>query len=89
MASGITLSVLDLSPVPEGQDAGQALRNSLDLARHTEVLGYRRYWMAEHHNMPGIASAATAVVLAHIAAGTRRASVWALAASCCLITLPC
>lgn len=71
MASGITLSVLDLSPVPEGQDAGQALRNSLDLARHTEVLGYRRYWMAEHHNMPGIASAATAVVLAHIAAGTR------------------
>jgi luciferase family oxidoreductase group 1 len=66
----IPLSVLDLSPVPEGSDAGQALRNSLDLARHVEKLGYQRYWMAEHHNMPGIASAATAVVLAHIAAGT-------------------
>src|ERR1700709_167617 len=66
----IPLSVLDLSPVPEGSDAGQALRNSLDLARHVETLGYRRYWMAEHHNMPGIASAATAVALAHIAAGT-------------------
>jgi luciferase family oxidoreductase group 1 len=66
----IPLSVFDLSPVPEGSDAGQALRNSLDLARHTEALGYTRYWMAEHHNMPGIASAATAVTLAHIAAGT-------------------
>ena len=66
----IPLSVLDLSPIPEGSDAGQALRNSLDLARHVEKLGYRRYWMAEHHNMPGIASAATAVALAHIAAGT-------------------
>ncbi|HEX2939871.1 MAG TPA: LLM class flavin-dependent oxidoreductase, partial [Rhodopila sp.] len=53
-----------------GSDPGQALRNSLDLARHAEALGYRRYWMAEHHNMPGIASAATAVALAHIAAGT-------------------
>ncbi|GAA0583243.1 LLM class flavin-dependent oxidoreductase [Craurococcus roseus] len=67
----VPLSVLDLSPVPEGSDAGQALRNSLDLARHAEALGYRRYWMAEHHNMPGIASAATAVALAHVAAGTR------------------
>jgi luciferase family oxidoreductase group 1 len=67
----VPLSVLDLSPVPEGSDAGQALRNSLDLARHAEALGYTRYWMAEHHNMPGIASAATAVALAHIAAGTR------------------
>jgi luciferase family oxidoreductase group 1 len=65
------LSILDLSPVPEGSDAGQALRNSLDLAQHAEALGYRRFWMAEHHNMPGIASAATAVALAHIAAGTR------------------
>lgn len=64
------LSVLDLSPVPEGSDAGQALRNSLDIARLTEALGYTRYWMAEHHNMPGIASAATAVALAHVAAGT-------------------
>ncbi len=68
----IPLSVLDLSPVPEGSDAGQALRNSLDLARHAERLGYRRFWMAEHHNMPGIASAATAVALAHVAAGTQR-----------------
>ena len=67
----VPLSVLDLSPVPEGSDAGQALRNSLDLARHAEALGFRRYWMAEHHNMPGIASAATAVALAHVAAGTR------------------
>jgi luciferase family oxidoreductase group 1 len=66
------LSVLDLSPVPEGSDAGQALRNSLDLARHAETSGYRRFWMAEHHNMPGIASAATAVALAHVAAGTQR-----------------
>lgn len=68
----IPLSVLDLSPVPDGSDAGQALRNSLDLARHAEALGYARYWMAEHHNMPGIASAATAVALAHVAAGTSR-----------------
>jgi luciferase family oxidoreductase group 1 len=67
----VPLSVLDLSPITEGSDAGQALRNSLDLARHVEALGYRRYWMAEHHNLPGIASAATAVALAHVAAGTR------------------
>jgi luciferase family oxidoreductase group 1 len=66
----IPLSVLDLSPVPEGSDAGQALHNSVDLARHAEALGYGRYWMAEHHNMPGIASAATAVALAHVAVAT-------------------
>ena len=66
----VPLSVLDLSPITEGGDAGQSLRNSLDLARHVEALGYRRYWMAEHHNLPGIASAATAVALAHVAAGT-------------------
>jgi luciferase family oxidoreductase group 1 len=66
----VPLSVLDLSPITEGGDAGQALRNSLDLARHVETLGYQRYWMAEHHNLPGIASAATAVALAHVAAGT-------------------
>ncbi|MDX1383142.1 MAG: LLM class flavin-dependent oxidoreductase [Thermoanaerobaculia bacterium] len=64
------LSVLDLSPITEGATAADALRNSLDLARHVERLGYRRFWVAEHHNMPGIASAATAVVIAHIAAGT-------------------
>jgi luciferase family oxidoreductase group 1 len=67
----VPLSLLDLSPIPEGSDAGQALRNSLDIARHAEALGYARYWMAEHHNLPGIASAATAVALAHIAAGTK------------------
>src|SRR5438094_5036512 len=66
----VPFSVLDLSPITEGSNAGQALRNSLDLARHVEALGYRRYWMAEHHNLPGIASAATAVALAHVAAGT-------------------
>ena len=67
----LDLSVLDLAPVPEGSNAGQALRNAADLARHAEQLGYQRYWMAEHHNMPGIASAATAVALAHVAAGTQ------------------
>ena len=60
----IPLSVLDLSPVPEGADTGDALRWSGDLAAHAEALGYNRYWMAEHHGMPGIASAATAVALA-------------------------
>src|SRR5882762_8361395 len=66
----IPLSVLDLSPIVEGGDASQALRNTLDLARHAERWGYRRYWLAEHHSMPGIASAATAVVIGHVAAGT-------------------
>lgn len=65
-----TLSILDLSPITEGATAATALANSLDLARHAERLGYHRYWVAEHHNMPGIASAATAVVIGHIAAGT-------------------
>jgi luciferase family oxidoreductase group 1 len=70
MADIIPFSVLDLAPVVEGGDAGQALRNSLDLARHAEARGYRRYWLAEHHGMPGVASAATAVVIAHVAGGT-------------------
>ena len=65
-----TLSVLDLSPITEGSTATDALRNSLDLARHVERWGFHRYWVAEHHNMAGIASAATAVVIGHIAAGT-------------------
>ncbi|HYM73252.1 MAG TPA: LLM class flavin-dependent oxidoreductase [Stellaceae bacterium] len=73
----VPLSILDLSPIVEGGDAGQSLRNSLDLARHVEALGYGRYWMAEHHNLPGIASAATAVALAHVAAGTSRITVGA------------
>jgi luciferase family oxidoreductase group 1 len=66
----VPLSVLDLAPVPEGADAAQALRCSLDLARHAERWGYRRFWVAEHHGMPGIASAATSVVIAHVAGGT-------------------
>src|SRR5271163_2979230 len=73
----VPLSILDLSPIIEGGGAGQSLRNSLDLARHCEALGYGRYWMAEHHNLPGIASAATAVALAHVAAGTERIRVGA------------
>ena len=64
------LSVLDLAPVTEGSDVSRSLANTLDLARHAEKLGYNRYWLAEHHNMPGIASAATSVVIAHVAAGT-------------------
>src|SRR3984885_1391657 len=64
------LSVLDLSPITEGSDASQSLANTLDLARHAERLGYNRYWLAEHHNMRGIASAATAVVIGHVAGGT-------------------
>ena len=64
------LSVLDLAPIVAGSSAAQALRATLDLAQHAERWGYRRYWLAEHHNMPGIASAATAVVIAHVAGGT-------------------
>ncbi len=67
----VPLSVLDLSPVPEGCTAGEALRNSADLAQHAERLGYLRFWLAEHHGMPGIASAATSVVIGHVAAATR------------------
>jgi len=67
----IPVSVLDLSPITQGSDAATALSHSLDLARHAERLGYRRFWVAEHHNMPGIASAATPIVIAHIAGGTR------------------
>jgi luciferase family oxidoreductase group 1 len=66
----IPLSVLDLSPIVQGSTVGQALANSLDLARHAERLGYQRFWVAEHHNMQGVASAATAVVIGHIAGGT-------------------
>lgn len=65
------LSILDLIPIPEGADAATAFRNSLDLAQHAERWGYKRFWLAEHHNMPGIASTATAVAIAHIAGGTQ------------------
>ena len=66
----IPFSVLDLAPIVQGGDAAQALRNTLDLARHAERLGYHRYWLAEHHNMGGVASAATSIVIAHVAGGT-------------------
>lgn len=66
----VPFSVLDLSPIVQGGDAAQALNHSRDLARHVERLGFVRYWLAEHHNMPGIASAATAVAIAHVAAAT-------------------
>ncbi len=67
----IPFSILDLAPIPEGGTAADALANAADLARHAEGLGYHRYWLAEHHNMPGIASAATAVVIGHVAAATK------------------
>src|SRR5580700_7556795 len=67
----IPFSILDLSPIVMGSNAAQSLRNTLDLARHAEAWGYRRYWLAEHHSMPGIASAATSVVICHVATGTR------------------
>jgi luciferase family oxidoreductase group 1 len=73
----IPYSILDLSPIVEGATAAEALKNSVSLARHAERLGYNRYWLAEHHNMPGIASAATAVVIAHIAAATQEIRVGA------------
>lgn len=73
----VPLSVLDLSPICEGASPGDALRNSLSLAQHAEALGYQRYWVAEHHNMRGIASAATSVVIGHIAGGTQRIRVGA------------
>ena len=66
----IPFSILDLSPIPRGATASEALRNTLALAQRADKLGYKRYWLAEHHNMPGIASAATAIVIAHVAGGT-------------------
>jgi luciferase family oxidoreductase group 1 len=67
----VPLSVLDLAPIVVGASAADAFRNTLDLARHAERWGFKRYWLAEHHNMPGVASAATAVVIGYVAAGTR------------------
>jgi luciferase family oxidoreductase group 1 len=66
----IPFSVLDLSPIVLGSDAAHSFRNTLDLARHAERWGYRRFWLAEHHGMPGIASAATSVLIGHVAGGT-------------------
>jgi luciferase family oxidoreductase group 1 len=70
-------SVLDLAPIVQGGDAAQAFQNTLALAQHCERLGYRRYWLAEHHSMPGVASAATAVLIGHVAGGTRHIRVGA------------
>jgi luciferase family oxidoreductase group 1 len=67
----IPFSILDLSPIPQGATAADALRNSLDLAQHAEAWGYNRFWLAEHHNIPGIASAATSIVIGHVAGGTK------------------
>ena len=67
----IPFSILDLSPIPRGATASAALSNTLALAQRAEELGYKRYWLAEHHNMPGIASAATAIVIGHVAGGTK------------------
>lgn len=71
VVSTIPFSILDLSPIVQGASAADAFRNTLDLAQHVERWGYRRYWLAEHHNMPGIASAATAVVIGYVAGGTK------------------
>jgi luciferase family oxidoreductase group 1 len=68
----VPFSVLDLAPITQGSDAGEALRRSLQLAQHAERWGYERFWMAEHHNMPGVASAATSVALEFVAQGTTR-----------------
>ena len=65
-----TFSVLDLAPIVQGSDAATSFRNSMELARHAETLGFHRFWLAEHHGMPGIASAATSVLIGHIAGGT-------------------
>ena len=73
----IPFSLLDLAPVCEGSTPSQAFANALDLARHAEALGYKRYWLAEHHNMPGIASAATSILIGHVAGGTSRIRVGA------------
>jgi len=69
--SMIPFSILDLAPITEGSDAAESFRRSLDLAQHGEQWGYNRFWLAEHHGMPGIASAATSVLLAHVAGGTK------------------
>jgi luciferase family oxidoreductase group 1 len=68
--SNVPISILDLAPIVAGSTASDSFRNTLDLARHAEKWGYNRYWLAEHHNMPGIASSATSLVIAHVAAGT-------------------
>ncbi|WP_301108065.1 LLM class flavin-dependent oxidoreductase [Sporosarcina sp.] len=68
---GIPLSILDLAMINEGSGAGQSFKNSVDLAQHAEKWGYNRYWLAEHHNMPGVASSATSVIIGHVAGATK------------------
>src|SRR5437899_11749194 len=75
--AAVRYSVLDLSPIVAGGSAADSFRNTLDLAQHAERWGYTRYWLAEHHNIPGVASAATAVVIGHVAEGTSRIRVGA------------
>ena len=70
--TNIPFSVLDLSPVTEGATPADALHNTLSLAQHAESFGYNRFWLAEHHNMEGIASAATSVVIGYVAGGTSK-----------------
>jgi luciferase family oxidoreductase group 1 len=70
--SGVAFSVLDLAPVKVGGSIAESFRETLDLARHAEALGYRRFWLAEHHNIAGIASAATSVLIGHVAGGTQK-----------------
>src|SRR5690625_6323314 len=73
----IPFSVLDLSPITEGSTATQSFKNTLSLAKRVDELGYKRYWLAEHHGMPGIASAATSLLISHVAAGTKNMRVGA------------
>src|SRR5688572_33123452 len=73
----VIYSLLDLAPIIAGSNATESFRNSLDLAQHAERLGYRRFWLAEHHNIPSVASAATSVLIAHVAGGTSRIRVGA------------
>ena len=82
----IPISILDLSPIAQGSDAAQSFRNTLDLAQHGERWGYQRFWLAEHHGMPGIASAATAVLIGHVAAGTSTIRVGADDAGHCRVS---
>jgi luciferase family oxidoreductase group 1 len=70
--NNVPLSVLDLAPIIDGGNAGNSFKNSVDLAQHTEAWGFNRYWLAEHHNMPGIGSSATSVLIGHIAGATKQ-----------------
>jgi alkanesulfonate monooxygenase SsuD/methylene tetrahydromethanopterin reductase-like flavin-dependent oxidoreductase (luciferase family) len=69
--AGVPLGVLDLAPVPDGSTVGEALRATIDLAKKTEDLGFTRFWVAEHHGMPGVASSSPPVLIGHIAEATR------------------